>query len=107
MDSSSTYIYSTLALVFVIGLILLLAYLVRRFGFIVAGSRSRRRRLAVVEAVAVDTRRRLVLVRRDATEHLLLIGGTTDMVVETGIPAEGFRQALLRQDVPEKTERTQ
>lgn len=41
------------------------------------------RRLAVVEVLPVDDRRRLVLVRRDGAEHLLLVGGPGgDLVVE-------------------------
>jgi hypothetical protein len=42
-------------------------------------------RLAVIDAAAVDGRRRLVLVRRDNIEHLLMIGGPTDIVVESNI----------------------
>ena len=42
-------------------------------------------RLAVIDAAAVDGRRRLVLVRRDNIEHLLMIGGPTDIVVEPNI----------------------
>ncbi len=51
-------------------------------GTFIAGGRNRKPRLAVLDAVAVDTRRRLVLVRRDNVEHLILIGGPTDVVVE-------------------------
>jgi flagellar protein FliO/FliZ len=39
----------------------------------------------VIDAAAVDGRRRLVLVRRDNIEHLLMIGGPTDIVVEPNI----------------------
>jgi flagellar protein FliO/FliZ len=46
---------------------------------------GRAARLAIVEAIPVDQRRRLVLVRRDQFEHLLLIGGPTDIVVEPTI----------------------
>lgn len=42
-------------------------------------------RLAVVGSTAIDTRRRLVLVRRDDVEHLILIGGPADLVVESAI----------------------
>src|SRR5437879_463071 len=42
-------------------------------------------RLAVIDAAAVDGRRRLVLVRRDNVEHLLMIGGPSDIVVEPNI----------------------
>ena len=42
-------------------------------------------RLAVIDAATVDGRRRLVLIRRDNIEHLLMIGGPTDLVVEPNI----------------------
>ena len=61
----------------------------RRFGGSVlmttTGSRGRQPRLAVIDAAQVDARRRLVLIRRDNTEHLLMIGGPTDLVVEPNI----------------------
>ncbi|HEV2674089.1 MAG TPA: flagellar biosynthetic protein FliO [Aliidongia sp.] len=71
------------ALVFVLALIGLFAWLVRRFG--PAMRLGRAGRLGMVESIAIDSRRRLLLVRRDQTEHLLLIGGTRDLVIETGI----------------------
>lgn len=42
-------------------------------------------RLGVSEQVMVDSRRKLVLVRRDDVEHLILTGGPVDVVIETGI----------------------
>lgn len=45
-------------------------------------------RLAVIETAVVDAERRLVLVRRDGVEHLLLTGGPNDLVVEPAIGAE-------------------
>ena len=54
-------------------------------GTFIAGGRNRKARLAVMDATAIDTRRRLVLVRRDDVEHLILIGGTSDIVVEQDI----------------------
>jgi hypothetical protein len=42
-------------------------------------------RLAVTELLEVDKNRRLVLVRRDDVEHLVLIGGGQDVVVEASI----------------------
>jgi len=47
--------------------------------------RGRQPRIAVIEAANVDARRRLLLIRRDNTEHLLMIGGPTDIVVEPNI----------------------
>ncbi len=47
--------------------------------------KSRERRLAILETLPLDSRRRLVLIRRDGKQHLLLIGGQTDMMIEQGI----------------------
>lgn len=44
-------------------------------------------RLAIVDHANVDGRRRLILVRRDDTEHLIMTGGPVDVVIETGIAA--------------------
>ena len=81
-----TYLRFVLALVFVLALIGLVAWLARRFGLAGAAAlpRGRQRRLAVVESLAVDGKRRLVLVRRDDVEHLILLGTGPDMVVEAG-----------------------
>ncbi|MCY0147284.1 flagellar biosynthetic protein FliO [Hoeflea sp. G2-23] len=51
----------------------------------VRGGRGRQPRLAVLDAAAVDTRRRIVLIRRDDVEHLVMIGGPTDVVIESRI----------------------
>lgn len=51
----------------------------------VRGGRNRQPRLQVLDAAAVDARRRLVLVRRDNVEHLVMIGGPTDIVIESRI----------------------
>ncbi|PIT68509.1 flagellar biosynthetic protein FliO [Bartonella tribocorum] len=42
-------------------------------------------RLALCEAISIDRTRHLVLVRCDNKEHLLLIGGLTDVIVESDI----------------------
>ena len=77
-----------IAFVIVLALIGVTAWLVRRFGaerFGGSSARGRQPRLAVVDAAAVDGRRRLVIIRRDNVEHLLMIGGPTDVVVEQNI----------------------
>jgi hypothetical protein len=43
------------------------------------------RRLDVVEQSNIDGRRRLILIRRDDVEHLIMTGGPVDVVIETGI----------------------
>jgi flagellar protein FliO/FliZ len=77
-----------LAFLVVLGLIGATAWAVRRFGsgaLRASGMRGRQPRLAVIDHTTVDQRRRLVLVRRDNIEHLLMIGGPTDVVVESNI----------------------
>jgi flagellar protein FliO/FliZ len=77
-----------IAFLVVLALIGVTAWLVRRFGSSRlggAGARGRQPRLAVIDAASVDGRRRLVLIRRDNIEHLLMIGGPTDVVIEPNI----------------------
>jgi flagellar protein FliO/FliZ len=76
-----------LAFLIVLGLIGATAWAVRRFGAgrLGANTRGRQPRLAVVDYASVDGRRRLILVRRDNIEHLMMIGGPTDVVVEANI----------------------
>ena len=74
--------------VVLLGLLALAFWLVRRFGAGRLGSgaaRGRQPRLAVIDQANVDGRRRLVLIRRDNIEHLLIIGGPSDVVVEQSI----------------------
>jgi hypothetical protein len=76
------------AFIAVLALIAVAAWLVRRFAGSRLGAnpnRGRMPRLAVIDAAIVDNRRKLVLVRRDNVEHLVMIGGPTDIVVESNI----------------------
>ncbi|MBR9973171.1 flagellar biosynthetic protein FliO [Magnetospirillum sulfuroxidans] len=87
MDMAN-YIRTVAALVLVLGMIVGVLWLLRRFG--VPGMVPRQpgnRRLGVIETIAVDSRRRLVLVRRDGREHLLLLGAAGDVVIEANIDA--------------------
>lgn len=43
------------------------------------------KRVEVVDQYNVDGRRRLLLIRRDEVEHLIMTGGPVDVVIETGI----------------------
>jgi flagellar protein FliO/FliZ len=77
-----------LAFLLVLGLIGVGAWALRRFGTGQLGggsTRGRQHRLSVLEWAKVDNRRFLCLVRRDNVEHLLMIGGPTDVVVEANI----------------------
>lgn len=90
----------TFAALILLVIVLVIIKLVRNltFGTFVAGGRNRKTRLAVMDATAVDSHRRLVLVRRDDIEHLLLIGGPTDVVVERDIRLAAPRRPALTGD---------
>ncbi len=51
-------------------------------------SRSNQRRLGVSETFALDQKRQLILVRRDNVEHLILLSGTSEIIIENNIPIE-------------------
>ncbi|HWK43282.1 MAG TPA: flagellar biosynthetic protein FliO [Stellaceae bacterium] len=86
MDSYARFL---LALAFVVALIAACAWLARRYaggGMLVR--RGATRRLSIVEVTSIDAKRRLVLLRRDGVEHLVLLGPGQDVVIERGIPAD-------------------
>lgn len=56
------------------------------------------KRLEVVEHTNVDGRRRLMLIRRDDVEHLIMTGGPVDVVIETGIGERSSEQTTARSD---------
>lgn len=90
----------TFAALVLLVIVLVIIRLVRNltFGTFVAGGRNRKTRLAVMDATAVDSHRRLVLIRRDDIEHLILIGGPTDVVVERDIRLAAPRRPALTGD---------
>lgn len=76
------------AFAFVMGLMYLLSYALRRFGIAGQGMLTgAKRRLRVVEYLPLDAKHRLVLIRRDQKEHLIVLGPAGETVVETNIPA--------------------
>lgn len=85
-----TAILWTLAALILLLVVLFVVRLLRggRNGF-TGHTRDRRPRLALGDSIAVDNQRRLVLVRRDDVEHLILTGGPTDLVVEQNIRGPG------------------
>jgi flagellar protein FliO/FliZ len=65
--------------------------------------RARLPRLGTVDAFDLDRQRQLVIIRRDNVEHLLMIGGPNDLVIESQIiraesrEPRDFRDARLRE----------
>ncbi|WP_138380190.1 FliO/MopB family protein [Luteithermobacter gelatinilyticus] len=88
----AAYIQFIIALLFVIGLILLLAYGAKRLGLAarvtINSPKAQERRLNIVEVLTVDSKRRLMLIRRDNVEHLIMLGVEKDLVIEQNIPCE-------------------
>lgn len=74
----------TLALAF---LLIVIVWIFRKMTGTAArrAMRSRVPRLSITDSTTVDEKRYLVMVRRDNVEHLLLIGGANDLVVESNI----------------------
>ena len=100
------YLRFLAALVLVIGLIGAVAWVGRRLGLAgrlaAVGSRSARR-LGVIEYMALDPKTRLVLVRRDDTQHLLLLGAGGPVVVERGIEAAPQSESATAADSDRST----
>lgn len=72
------------------------------------GAKVHRRnpRLAIIDALPIDNRRKIILFRRDNVEHLVLVGGSADLVIETQIirsaQAGGRpRQAQMQRSQPQ------
>lgn len=86
MDSIQ-YLKYIVGLLVVLGLIALVTLAARKFGIVPKVQRKpgSPRRLSITEMIGIDAKRRLVLVRRDDTEHLLLLGPERDLVVEQNI----------------------
>lgn len=77
------------SLLFIIGLIGLCAWVAKRLGLATGNiaTKGNQKRLSVTEVKVVDAKHRLILIRRDDREHLILLGGERDLVIETGIEA--------------------
>jgi flagellar protein FliO/FliZ len=64
-------------------------------------------RLAIIDALSIDRQRKLILIRRDNVEHLILVGGSVDLVVETPIirnthPGGRQRQVPAQRSQPQQ-----
>ncbi len=75
------------ALLLVLGLLGLAAWLARRLELYRRLGGPAGGRLAIVEQRWLDSRTRLLLVRRDRVEHLLLLGPGAPLLIERGVAA--------------------
>jgi flagellar protein FliO/FliZ len=99
MDSAN-YLRFILSLVAVLGLIFGVLWVVRQRlpGVMSLRNKAAGRRLGIVESLTLDVKHRLVLVRRDDREHLLILGGGQPVVVESDCPRAAF--TLSEPEVP-------
>jgi flagellar protein FliO/FliZ len=78
MDGLS-FLRAIAALAFTLGLLIGCAYLLKRYGhkfggFSIPSAKSTTRRMQIIETISVDVRTRLLLIKVDDTEHLIVIG---------------------------------
>lgn len=83
-----------LAFAFVIGLMLTIAWGLRKFGLDRLQPKSRTgAEISCVETLYLDPKRRLVIVKRGNRKHLLLLGANADVVVESYDAAQDSPQS--------------
>lgn len=93
-ESGTTLLTSALALLAVLALAVLGLWLVKlTMKSSATLGRGRNRRLGVVEQLQIDARRQMLIVRRDNVEHVILVGGGQDLMIEAGIPVVRASQA--------------
>jgi flagellar protein FliO/FliZ len=90
------------ALLFVLGLIGGIALLAKKLGMGNRGPmrRDKNSRLSIIETMQLDAKRRIILIRRDDKEYMLLIGGVTELVVDGNLKIE-FQQKEAAQPPPD------
>ncbi len=78
------YLRVIFGLLVVIGLIGMCALIARKAGFAtLPNGVSRRRRLSIVETLPLDARRRLIIVKHDDREHLIVLGAQSETLVDS------------------------
>jgi hypothetical protein len=86
--------------ILVIAMIVLIAVIILILIFKLFNQRVRGRkgqRLGITEFHEIDKTRRIVLVRRDDVEHLVMIGGNQDVVIESNIESGLLSETSTRQ----------
>jgi flagellar protein FliO/FliZ len=67
-----------------------LAFILKRLGLAGAQPEAQaNKRLKVLERLPLDARRQLVLLKRDNTQHLVILSASGETVVETNIEDQG------------------
>ena len=99
MEFLTQNMQTIIASAIVIAILLILIAVWRAFSPRVSGGR-RGQRIGISEYYEVDKLRRLVIVRRDNVEHLILIGGPQDIVIEQNIGGPDTVQPGMARPAP-------
>ena len=84
------------ALIFVLALIVAAAFAMRALGFLTfAPRRPGDRRLSVTESLLIDARRRVLLIRRDDEEYLVLLSPQGDVILDDRIKVKDIPEAPI------------
>ncbi len=88
------------ALIFTLALLIGFAALLRRYGHKLgalgmAAPTGKSKRLSITEILPVDARHKLLLIRRDDVDHLVLVGPTGARVIEQNIIEQNIRAAQV------------
>lgn len=97
------YARFALSLAFVLGLILLLSWALKRLGSFSLQKKSQRKgrsSLGVVSSCALDNRRRMIVVQWEDQEHLILLSPTAETVVSKRTRDQG--EVCLNEPMPSK-----
>lgn len=93
MDTiSSTDLPQFLKLLIALGVVISLmgglAFILKKLGLAaqVPTTRNDKRRLKIIESLNLDARRRLVIIKCDDKEHLIILGANNETLVNSDIP---------------------
>ncbi|WP_417309558.1 hypothetical protein [Devosia sp.] len=88
-DSGATVVSAILALAVVLVLVVIGLWLLKATMKTTGNmGRPRNRRLSIVDQLQIDPKRQVMIIRRDDVEHVILTGGTQDLLIETSIASE-------------------
>ncbi len=100
------YIRFVVGLLVVLAMIVVAVWVAKRLGLgTTAGFRGKGRRLTLVEVMPLDQKRKLVLIRHDETDHLILLGATHEALLSS-TAAPVATAALAPALLPETADKT-
>jgi flagellar protein FliO/FliZ len=98
LSGNKALAYGAAAVALIVAALLVLLVFRLAFGrrLRMSSARGRQLRLGIVDAFDLDRQRQLVIVRRDNVEHLIMIGGPNDILIESQIVRAEAREPRQR-----------